>query len=79
MAIRLCSLNSESPPFAVNPLVCSACVSSCSSHPPVMLLIPIEIMLIMYLFFLDAPLVLQDLSSPARDETCGPCSGSMES
>ena len=30
-------------------------------------------------FFLDAPLVLQDLSSPARDETCGPCSGSMES
>ena len=42
-----------------------------------MLLVPTEIMLIMYLFFLDAPLVLGDLGSLTRDETYGPCSGTM--
>ena len=43
-----------------------------------MLLVPTEIMLITYFFFLDAPLVLGDLGSLTRDETCGPCSGSMD-
>ena len=29
--------------------------------------------------FLAAPHGMQDLSSPIRDRTCAPCSGSMES
>ena len=34
---------------------------------------------LMYLFFLAVPRGMQDLSSPARDGTHTPCSGSAES